>query len=440
MRKRLFLFLLLACFGAGQFSQVNSQEATQEIFEVTKANLDPDTPVFALQMFNFAADSLELSKLLVQLNFPFSNIQFIRNRETDDEQKKFRADVQATLTISDSSSEEVASIKWKSEVYAQDYKETKLEDKYGFTRNSVDLKPGKYNFKIELKDLETQRSCDMQGTVKLTDYFSQKFAISDLLFVNSMDFLKGAPSEKNEDAFYVYYEIYNIPQNDTARMRYKIELANGQIQDSGVETFQSQGQITKKYFPISRETFSTNFQVDITVYYNGDSLSVLKQLYPSSKSQGPIYENLDESIEQLTYIADKKEIVRMKKLQEEEKLNAFNEFWKKKDPTPETAVNEYFNEYYRRIRIANERFEGVLPGWRTQMGMVFIKLGPPTYVNQPYNDTYVNPIYGRRKRVVWIYNMLNRRVIFELLGADYRISNYHEIFDLLSDDDIRLRP
>lgn len=438
MRKGFFQTILLITLFLNQISQTaNSQESAPKIFEVTKENFEPDTPVFALRMFNFASDSLKLSKLYIQLNFPFNNLQFIRNRKTDDNLKKFRADFQTTLTISDSSGKEVEFKKWKGEIYAQNYQETKLDEKYGFTRNSVDLKPGEYNFKIELKDLETQRLCEMEGTVRLADFFTQKFKVSDLLFVNSIDFLEGVEPKKDDGGLYVYYEIYNIPKGDSASLSYKVELLNSQVQQWQAEPFQSKGLINRKYIIISKETLSSNFDVKVTVHYNGDSLSVLQQFAPKSQQRSPVYENIEESIEQLLYIADKKEIKRMKKLVGDEQINAFNEFWKKKDPTPETSVNEYLNLYYGRIAIANDKFKGLTPGWKTQMGMVFIKLGHPSYVDKPLGDSFLDPVYGRRQRVIWLYSMMNRRVIFELFGSDYRISNYHEIFDLLSDDDIR---
>src|SRR4030067_1678057 len=40
-------------------------------------------------------------------------------------------------------------------------------------------------------------------------------------------------------------------------------------------------------------------------------------------------------------------------------------FWKKRDPNPQTAENEFKLEYYRRIALANKFFwTGGIPGWR----------------------------------------------------------------------------
>jgi GWxTD domain-containing protein len=58
-------------------------------------------------------------------------------------------------------------------------------------------------------------------------------------------------------------------------------------------------------------------------------------------------------------------------------------FWKKRDPKPETPENEFRAEYEKRVAFADSRFtQGETAGSLTDRGMVFILLGPPTYVGQ----------------------------------------------------------
>ncbi len=55
-------------------------------------------------------------------------------------------------------------------------------------------------------------------------------------------------------------------------------------------------------------------------------------------------------------------------------------FWKAHDPKPETAENEYRDEFERRVAFADMRFnQDETRGSLTDRGMVFILLGPPTY-------------------------------------------------------------
>ncbi|MEN8222891.1 MAG: GWxTD domain-containing protein [Acidobacteriota bacterium] len=65
---------------------------------------------------------------------------------------------------------------------------------------------------------------------------------------------------------------------------------------------------------------------------------------------------------------------------DEEREEFFINFWKKRDPDPETIENELRDEYMARISMAERLFshEGK-NGWETDRGRVYIKLGPPEF-------------------------------------------------------------
>jgi GWxTD domain-containing protein len=66
---------------------------------------------------------------------------------------------------------------------------------------------------------------------------------------------------------------------------------------------------------------------------------------------------------------------------DEEREMFIQQFWLRRDPTPETEANEYRENYYRRIVQANERFTtGGTPGWKTDRGRIYILHGPPDEV------------------------------------------------------------
>ncbi len=62
---------------------------------------------------------------------------------------------------------------------------------------------------------------------------------------------------------------------------------------------------------------------------------------------------------------------------EDEKLAFIEQFWRSRDPNPETANNEFRDEHFRRVAYANEKFGQAGPGWKSDRGMVYIKFGPP---------------------------------------------------------------
>jgi len=53
------------------------------------------------------------------------------------------------------------------------------------------------------------------------------------------------------------------------------------------------------------------------------------------------------------------------------------EFWRKRDPDPDTPENEFRDGFYTRIEYANKRFKEGTPGWKTERGRIYIYMGPP---------------------------------------------------------------
>ena len=84
--------------------------------------------------------------------------------------------------------------------------------------------------------------------------------------------------------------------------------------------------------------------------------------------------------EEVVYIITPLERDVFLKLKSDRERDLFTEaFWKHRDPTPDTAENEFKVEHYRRINYANKNFgrSAPLPGWKTDRGRMYIILGEP---------------------------------------------------------------
>lgn len=78
---------------------------------------------------------------------------------------------------------------------------------------------------------------------------------------------------------------------------------------------------------------------------------------------------------------------------DEERDNFIEAFWQRRDPTPDTAENEFKEEHYRRIAYANEHFPAGIPGWKTDRGRIYIVFGPPDEIeSHPSGGTYQRPM------------------------------------------------
>ncbi|HEY2360290.1 MAG TPA: GWxTD domain-containing protein [Candidatus Angelobacter sp.] len=106
---------------------------------------------------------------------------------------------------------------------------------------------------------------------------------------------------------------------------------------------------------------------------------------------GGVYKKwLDEDVR---WIITDEELSAFKKLSNNAERDIFIEgFWQRRDPTPDTAENEYKEEHYRRIAYANEHYAAGMPGWRTDRGRIYIMYGPPTSTDShPMGGPYQRP-------------------------------------------------
>ena len=97
--------------------------------------------------------------------------------------------------------------------------------------------------------------------------------------------------------------------------------------------------------------------------------------------------------EDVSYIITDEERATFKRLSTDEEREQFIEqFWLRRDPTPDTAENEFKEEHYRRIAYANERFASGIPGWKTDRGRIYITFGPADEIeSHPSGGTYERP-------------------------------------------------
>jgi GWxTD domain-containing protein len=76
----------------------------------------------------------------------------------------------------------------------------------------------------------------------------------------------------------------------------------------------------------------------------------------------------------------------------EEREQFIEQFWLRRDPTPDTMENEEKEEHYHRIAYANERFASGIPGWKTDRGRIYIIWGPPDEIeSHPSGGSYSRP-------------------------------------------------
>jgi len=105
---------------------------------------------------------------------------------------------------------------------------------------------------------------------------------------------------------------------------------------------------------------------------------------------GPFKKWLNEDV---SYIITDEERQAFRRLNTDEERDQFVEqFWLRRDPSPDSSENEFKEEHYRRIAYANERYASGIPGWKADRGRIYITFGPADEVeSHPSGGTYERP-------------------------------------------------
>src|SRR5688572_2957073 len=121
-----------------------------------------------------------------------------------------------------------------------------------------------------------------------------------------------------------------------------------------------------------------------------DPMSNARKHKPELKEAYKKWRNTD-----VAYIITKEEKRAFNALKtDEERENFIENFWRRRDPNPDTEENEYREEYYERIAYANENFASGIPGWKTDRGKIYIAWGKPDGIeSHPSGGSYQRPSY-----------------------------------------------
>ena len=125
-----------------------------------------------------------------------------------------------------------------------------------------------------------------------------------------------------------------------------------------------------------------------------------------------------EFLSTVRYIITTQERKTFLNLPPSERQAFIEEFWRKRDPDPETEINEFKVEYYKRIEAAKNLFrEGGKSGWLQDRGRIYVLFGPPDQ-----RETYPRGYgFNELPMEIWHYGF------YRLIFIDYNLSGNYEL-------------
>ncbi|MEW5798018.1 MAG: GWxTD domain-containing protein [Bacteroidota bacterium] len=414
---------------AAAFSVLTAQVETR------KPPSDFDLPEFYIDALSFSTSDSTSSRVDLYIQIPYDALQFVKK------DNQYVAKYEVTINFLTEENASVSEKVWSEEIKLASFSQTESKGAYSLTQRSLMIPPGIYKVRSQIRDDESKKVSTVVRRMIVGNYTMRNLAISDIMMVsrvtmdgdrrNIVPNVTGNIGENN-NVFYVFFEVYSPKQTDSLELHYVITDHKGNQLLNKYQYYRVQNtrsQIITRFDSSQYSTGAYSISVEAKSLLGGDEiLPVLKQRTFVVR-WGNIPANvadLDLAIRQLRYIAKEEEYEKIEDAgTDAEKRTLFEEFWKKRDPNPDTKRNEFMEEYYSRVEYANQHFSHYIPGWRTDMGMVFILFGSPNNVERHPFDIDSKPYE------VWSYYDYNRSIVFvdETGFGDYRLLT--PIWDML---------
>ncbi len=336
--------------------------------------------------------------------------------------------------------------------FAKSYEQTQSNNSFISGYMQVDLEPGLYNYMLQLTPGEnTRERTSRVRQVEIEPYENQKNG--EVLLAESVK-KSGNSSMLNlltfgQNVYYgkdfrvlVHLPEYKEGNSYTASInRIDINRRDTTQRQQVFEQDISPDHLLRNIKPVMTAN-NSKATLSLQEVENGHTYALLK--IPNSRFPNAIYRfevhtegntqpvarstfrslwlemptsllNLNVATDMLKFIVGKEELSRLQSGSQQEREEKFREFWKSKDPTPDTEFNELMAEYYRRIDYAYENFttQNTI-GYESDQGEIYIKYGPPKNIERkfPTGDPAVE---------IWTYD--NRKFVFEATTGfgDFRL-------------------
>ncbi len=281
-------------------------------------------------------------------------------------------------------------------------------------RRTFDVPPGRYEMRVAVRDLGGELTSTARQRIEVPDYSRVPVGFADLELgqVGESGGFVPVPTRRfgrNVGRIAARAALFDRrpgPWPRTYPFRYRI------LDDAGAEIRTGSRQVTLSHSadpvvvrPDSSELFLGNYVFEVELVENKSHWRV-ERSFEVEESGPPRGKEFERMLEPLSFVADPEEIEHLRALPPEEQARGWEDFWKRRDPSPDTARNEAMIEFIRRVRYTEQHFQSFGPGWRSDMGRIYIKYGPPDQIeSRP-------PTLQSPQLEIWYYNRPTRRFVF----------------------------
>jgi len=393
------ILLIFLCFFISNVDAQNRNKKNNQ----EKRNIDQ----FKINAYPIVTQNDDI-KLLVYGLIPYQSLQFLKNNET------FIAGYETSISIRDNDGNQLDRQSFQSEVKVDDYIRTVDRFSREVVMAEFLVKDQEYTVVGELIDQDTRTKGVIKKEINLEHLLKEiciypPFIIGE--YPGNWGFEENEIPVTTRD---INHKIKEFPLFLSGKIKPGEFTVSITAKNASNEVFWNE----KLELSSDNNTFSEriiidkkpeeNLSMEVSVTLKQKEISDVKEISLRIRKPGLSFfiNNVDEALDQMRYIVTDKEYKLVKKSKRKEREKLFYQFWDDRDPTPGTITNELMDQYYYRVKYSNEKFAGFLPGWKSDMGMIYILFGPPDDMQRSFGQN------SRYTYEVWYYYSINRDFSF----------------------------
>jgi GWxTD domain-containing protein len=319
---------------------------------------------------------------------------------------------------------------WVETVILDNFEETNAKNEYHYKKYKLNLslqdrinklKSGTYECLFQLRDLTSENAYKNSREFEIPKFKSDEIQISPVNFIENLDAVQyKLPFNPSSTAIlynqsYTAYasvfldSIYSIRVN--VRI-YKNEEDDGQLFCQDYMTINRDSNVVDLKYNLPSDSMAPGkYRIRFSGYTGNKELNIEKEFEIFWFDKPTYLYKADLAIRPMRYILSEKEFEKASDLSYDKLEEWMEKYWAERDPSPNTNYNELMVEYFKRVQLANERFNlRYKEGWETDQGKILILYGEPDKIE---NRRYAA---DQKPHLVWIY--YNQNLTFLFVDAD----------------------
>jgi GWxTD domain-containing protein len=294
---------------------------------------------------------------------------------------------------------------------------------------NLPLPEGTYLFYLEFTDQTTRRILVSKSKLAVPNLKKDPIAVSEIKLLSTRDSLSaeiniGAQVSSIEFDQPVLANFY-IGQNNPDTLLIVSQLVEQPGAEETIIKTQTYHVAPKQGISVFRELIDKNIlkegrQLLRYKIGSGQRSIQLQKEFLVIWYEKPIYlYEFGLALRPLEAIIPAAERDSMEDLSAQNKKKWFDDYWRSKDPTPGTPMNEIQYEFYHRVDMANSRYSlRFSEGWQTDRGYTLLAQGIPDSVETNRYSTRGKPYE------IWYYQALKKKFTFVDVDRDenYKLS------------------